>query len=824
MDHKANGQFGLLPNTASSVDSQAQNTERGLLDLVPEQVWKRPHCRGLPTLLQDKSGRVHDNLSEAVVSVGPLTAEGLTEMFKALQDRDARVRSKAARGLGNIGAAANTAIPYLIKALVDKDRQVRKSAAKALGKIGPAAVEAMPQLIRAFEDPHASVRSSAAQALGAIGIPAPEALMQLSTSLEDRNLLVRSCAVEALGKLGAEEAEIARLVEAAADAEPDSEVVLLLGETLLNADLLVRRQAADALGKMGDAAAQAIPPLVQALEDQDADLRISAAAALARTGPADEALPQLIAALADHHAEVRGSAAEALGMMGPAAAEAVPQLTRGLKDPDSDVRKSAAEALGKIGPSSPDAVQQLLEAFEDADYFVRASAAKALGSMGPSAIAAVPKLRSALNDQHSDVVCNAKLALGKIERSEGRSLLQSGELLVPEWWESVPFPSSVSDFYSDTGASPHWLSSRVEQSRANSGSPCSAFEVSDPEVLLAPAPSEASDASSQDEEAYSQAESEAAGAAAVQGLLQALVALGDEDSEVSSSAEEVLDEFNSLSPKSARQWIKMIDDQDWQACCSGAEGLSNMALSGVAAVPQLLVALGDQDRDVHKSAAYALSKLGAEAAEAMAPLLNAEAHQASHARDNLCSVLAQADPRKKVHSLLLQLALSICPEGDASSDPIIARAVLYSISFGLHDDAVRSAVMALPRVLRSGEFSSINLHGLLQKARHKAPDAVKDCKLDGLLDIKNLEDPGGQAASIAQVSGLACITHSGSLSTEKQISKDNSLYEGSSQHTSGYEVSVTLQACDCGQTYSESSLDFLQHTLLLRSFLGYSCE
>jgi HEAT repeat protein len=86
---------------------------------------------------------------------------------------------------------------------------------------------------------------------------------------------------------------------------------------------------------------------IQALRHQDADVRISAALALARIGPAAQAaVPALTETLQDHDADVRRKAAFALGFIGPGA---VPALKMALWNPDVDVRITASCSLRRIG-------------------------------------------------------------------------------------------------------------------------------------------------------------------------------------------------------------------------------------------------------------------------------------------------------------------------------------------------------------------------------------------------------------------------------------------------------------------------------------------
>lgn len=89
-----------------------------------------------------------------------------------------------------------------------------------------------------------------------------------------------------------------------------------------------------------------VGPLVEALADADAEVRLQAAAALAECGP--PALEPLTKALADGSAPRRAAAAYALGLMGRAASPALPELTRLLKDGDRAARRQAATALSRV--------------------------------------------------------------------------------------------------------------------------------------------------------------------------------------------------------------------------------------------------------------------------------------------------------------------------------------------------------------------------------------------------------------------------------------------------------------------------------------------
>ncbi len=97
---------------------------------------------------------------------------------------------------------------------------------------------------------------------------------------------------------------------------------------------------------------------------------------------------ELVKDLNDQKADVRVSAARALEGIGPEAKAAVPALSEALKDEDSGVRRAAVGALGRLGPEAKAAVRALIEALKDEDANVRRNAAIALKRIRSDANAA----------------------------------------------------------------------------------------------------------------------------------------------------------------------------------------------------------------------------------------------------------------------------------------------------------------------------------------------------------------------------------------------------------------------------------------------------
>lgn len=184
------------------------------------------------------------------------------------------------------------------------------------------------------------------------------------------------------------------------------------------ADLTQREHAAQELIKLG---ADALPPLIEALQTQDLNLAAIYQQILARIPAASpelikalksahpiirgrvaevfavskdkSAIPALIEALQGEYFTVRARAALALANIGDA--RVIPQLFPLLKDNEDEVRIAACAAIGKFcDPSTFDEITEVL--LDDPKIEVRQAAAKALGETRHPA--ATPFLMEALRD------------------------------------------------------------------------------------------------------------------------------------------------------------------------------------------------------------------------------------------------------------------------------------------------------------------------------------------------------------------------------------------------------------------------------------------
>jgi HEAT repeat protein len=163
-------------------------------------------------------------------------------------------------------------------------------------------------------------------------------------------------------------------------------------------------------------------------EGEDKQLRQYLALVLGHTRD-PQALPLLVEALDDDDSQTRIYAAWALGSIGdPGALE---PLAGALKDPDAGIRKTAAYALGALG--DPAAIPRLEPLLVDATADVRWNAAVALARLGSDAgvevleqmldrrlMAQVPDIKP---DQQEEAMIEAIPALAKVRGEQALPLL-----------------------------------------------------------------------------------------------------------------------------------------------------------------------------------------------------------------------------------------------------------------------------------------------------------------------------------------------------------------------------------------------------------------
>jgi HEAT repeat protein len=222
-------------------------------------------------------------------------------------------------------------------------------------------------------------------------------------------------------------------VSAPSVADTPSGSVEELLDTLNTSDALTQPDVVRAIEEMGE---NAVPPLIEAMNQGNTRLRHQAIEILGRIGnDAHTATPHLIEALTDSEAQIRRNAAWALGRVGEEANDSIPSLLTTARDHQWDVRADAVWAMGKVvedngewGPIDGELVDAVIDFLGDESHHVRWSAAWSLARFGPSAEAAVEALAKALEDYHPKVRASAAAALGEIAASHHEDLI--GDALI----------------------------------------------------------------------------------------------------------------------------------------------------------------------------------------------------------------------------------------------------------------------------------------------------------------------------------------------------------------------------------------------------------
>ncbi|MCZ6677693.1 MAG: HEAT repeat domain-containing protein [Candidatus Poribacteria bacterium] len=356
--------------------------------------------------------------SEVALALGKIKGDEVVKpLLDALKDDErAAVRKSAAFALGEIKGEA--VVDPLIQAL-KKDKQgiVRQEAAVALGKVAGEKVVA-PLLTALKKDKFEATRKKAAIALRELKQELADhglvdVLKKGLGTFEERQE-VESVQTEVMLSLNVQGNTItAKFIRDALRSTDDEWARWALVKTLASLDehkdksfqdvfvaelerpsYVVRKAAVSGLGAYKDR--QSFDALVQVLQNLNEYKSIRAAAAAALGVLLDErAADPLLAALDDDKAEVRLHAATALGAI--KSAKAVDKLIELLQNPLEDVlvRAACVTALGSIGGEQAEAV--LLKTLRTETGDIYKNAITALGTL--KSTKAVPELIAIFEDQ-----------------------------------------------------------------------------------------------------------------------------------------------------------------------------------------------------------------------------------------------------------------------------------------------------------------------------------------------------------------------------------------------------------------------------------------
>jgi len=287
------------------------------------------------------------NLVESFSQIGetatPFLVEGIAHHAESV------VRRACCNALTNIGDPE--AVPVLVKALLkDADTGVKSAAAGALSKVGAPAFDAL-RAVLASDEASESCKGHAAWAIATMSSEVSERLYR---SMSDPSASVRTAVIGAIAQLLqkqiAQQTKPSQPQSSQPQASHPQPVHLQPGQPHqghLKTDSLKTMPPATTIqaSPPPEKVQKALTILTEALNDQSCEVRIEAAASLARLN-CQKAYQPLIACLKDPVASVRKAAALALAKLGnPNALEAIAQLQR---DPDSAVQRVAAMVVEQL--------------------------------------------------------------------------------------------------------------------------------------------------------------------------------------------------------------------------------------------------------------------------------------------------------------------------------------------------------------------------------------------------------------------------------------------------------------------------------------------
>lgn len=391
--------------------------------------------------------------------------------------------------------------------------------------------------------------------------------------------------------------------------------------------LLQQAQAIFAGRLAQDGDEKPLDPL-QELAAKEPARRRAAAKALGLRGKAD-AVPALAAALKDADDEVRINAALALAKLGPAARLALAPLAEALRDPDGNVRAAALAALGCLNLSAAQALPHYQVGLQDAAAIARQAASVAVAGLGAEAKPLVPRLLALCKDEHAEVRLAATFAVGRCAKEDKAALVRLRELkedkdpamrLEASWalWMLTKAPEHLKELENaarrgdprlrDLAADR--LAAAVREMVRDDAAKALAYLKQSSSPALRAAMGEAL------------AELEPA---QLEGVLPQLLEMLN-DGMQRDAAYKALTKLGAKALPGLRQKLKAESDSERR------EAAKTLGLLGAAASPavdDLIAALKDKDYSVRFSAAEALGLLGKDAKQALPALKEAakDAHQ-----------------------------------------------------------------------------------------------------------------------------------------------------------------------------------------------------
>lgn len=345
----------------------------------------------------EEDEEIKERLLEGIGAMVPQCQEGLRILLQFLQASDGKVARKALSLFKGENFADHEILRSLIGLLSSPESALSsREIIQTVSSFGERVLPFLEPLENSLDE---KTQIWVQWAICHIKVDPAMALTRLGRFLYNENWPIRREVVVALGEVGPP--VIPTLLQALKDDQEE-----------------VRREALRVIGNLAPESSSAVPYLIGAIHDPEISVREEANRALGKMGAfAASAVSDLSQALYDEEAKVRKSAVMALGKIGSEAASVAPSISQALYDEDGDTRKFAALTLGKLGYLARGVVSVLIRTLKDPLRQVRAAAARAIGEIKPSDESAVEPLLELLEDSQEEVKTEAISALGKLGKA-----------------------------------------------------------------------------------------------------------------------------------------------------------------------------------------------------------------------------------------------------------------------------------------------------------------------------------------------------------------------------------------------------------------------
>jgi HEAT repeat protein len=414
------GQMGadMLPDLEPYWQDPDPRVRHGIVTIAE---FMRPTAtRAIPNLiraLRDPDAEVRRTATISFSEMGSAAVPAVPALIAALSDSDSLVPYYALVSLEGMGKFAKDAVPALARELKDGRKANRQQLVKALGAIGPAAADAMPALIDVFATSDDDTRAQILRAIARIGTEAKLERSVLSESLKAPNWNLQLQAALLLNRLEPENQQARNTLQSlltTADDKLHSEIFRALPFFPKEfAGVLVRRSASKAhepigvdhysVERLGPDAAAILPDLVWLVRHSHDSRGPAAEAVQALVGIGEPALPTLEQLARDDDAQVRLSVAWALAKLGDKPL-ALKVLVDAAGHERRHVREQAAYNLSTLASDDATVRSELVKLLDHSDPHVRASAGLALVCLSPAVRdQQIGALSKAVSDPDRDV-------------------------------------------------------------------------------------------------------------------------------------------------------------------------------------------------------------------------------------------------------------------------------------------------------------------------------------------------------------------------------------------------------------------------------------